>query len=381
MQNEAFFEKQSVLTYQKTKIYEEYIIEYLPRLLMTYGSCLIADLFCGPGKNGDHNGSPLILLNRLNYILKNPKFNSKENLKVHVLFNDEDLGNIENLKKEISAFSFNRDIIKIHIRNQKYEDLLPDLVRRPEKSSIPKFFFLDPFTYSNVKMVDLQNLMLLSHSEVLLFLPVFFTYRFTSAKFKKEHKTRIFIEEFTQKGMADYNDIHEFMTDIKSRLLTEIKINRMNPVPYVRYVLLDGGGSKNSLFLITGHPSGMLCMNKVAFKNTDDGKCFKVKESSQTSLFSNHENTRFHSLFRKKLIKYLESEEVVTNSAAIDFTIREGFRPMHLKEVIKELYVLKKVRIFVENNKTVSDSRKWGISESPKKETIIKWTQDEKNKN
>ena len=120
-------------------------------------------------------------------------------------------------------------------------------------------------------------------------------------------------------------------------------------------------------------------MNKVAFKNTDDGNCFKIKESGQATLFSSPDNTKFYSLFKRKLTKYLENTECVSNYELIDFTLREGFRPLHLKEIIKELYVLKKVRIFVGDIENVSDSRKWGISESPKKETIIKWTKDEKN--
>ncbi len=50
MKGIGFFNKQTAITSAKTKIYEEYISGYLPRLLMSYKTCLIADLFCGPGK-------------------------------------------------------------------------------------------------------------------------------------------------------------------------------------------------------------------------------------------------------------------------------------------------------------------------------------------
>ena len=173
MKGTDFFDKQSVITLAKTKIYEEYIKGYLPKLLMTFETCLIADLFCGPGKNGKENGSPIILLEKLKYILTVPQLKRKKNLRIFILFNDLNSANIENLKKELKTTEYNKNLIHITIENSKYEDLLPKLIRRPEKLKIPKFFFLDPFTYTNVRMDDLQALMNLYRTEVLLFLPLF----------------------------------------------------------------------------------------------------------------------------------------------------------------------------------------------------------------
>ena len=64
-----FFDSQSDLTAAKVKIYKEYITGYLPKILQTFGHCLIADLFCGAGKNGDQEGSPLVLIKQAEYIL------------------------------------------------------------------------------------------------------------------------------------------------------------------------------------------------------------------------------------------------------------------------------------------------------------------------
>ncbi len=69
MKNKKFFKEQTELTNTKTKIYKDYIGGYLPKLLMHFGKCLIVDLFCGAGKNGDSSGSPLLLLNRISSIL------------------------------------------------------------------------------------------------------------------------------------------------------------------------------------------------------------------------------------------------------------------------------------------------------------------------
>ena len=381
MARDNFFEKQTILTAAKTKIYKDYITGYLPKLLMSFGRCFIADLFCGPGKNGGNSGSPLILIDRIKYILSSPKINQRSYLKIDILFNDQESENIKNLKEELSKIDYDKNIINIEVKNEKYENLLPKIIKNTELYRTPKFFFLDPFKYSNVKMTDLQELMLLPNTEVLLFVPVFLSYRFTSANFNEDHKTRKFNEEFTIKGMADYKSIHPYLTSIKSKLIQQIKLGQIDNKPYVRYILLDGGTSKNSLFLITGHMKAMLLMNKIAFKNTHDGSCNKINLDNQNTLFPTNEYTQFYSLFKNKLIDYIQENMRVSNYNLIEYTIREGFLPKDTKYILKELTESKKVSIFTPNNEIIYDNRKWAISDNPTKDTVIKWTEDEKDEN
>ena len=95
-------------------------------------------------------------------------------------------------------------------------------------------------------MKDLKELMSLPITEVLLFIPIFHSYRFASyKKMSEDHKTRIFIEEFTTKGVADYSGIDEFTDCVRYKILADLGLD------YVRPVLLDDGGKKNSLFLLT----------------------------------------------------------------------------------------------------------------------------------
>ena len=84
-----FFDKQSELTAAKVKIYSEYITGYLPKILQGFGHCLIADLFCGAGKNGNQDGSPLVLLARAKYILDSPLI-KRTSPTIEILFNDKD---------------------------------------------------------------------------------------------------------------------------------------------------------------------------------------------------------------------------------------------------------------------------------------------------
>lgn len=120
-------------------------------------------------------------------------------------------------------------------------------------------------------------------------------------------------------------------------------------------------------------------MNKIAFKNTTDGNCLKVNENYQTSLFPTNEATLFHSLFKKKLIQFIEENKRVTNIEIIDYAIRECFLPKDVKQILKELIISKKVSIFTSKNEIIEDSRKWAISDEPKIEPVIKWKDYEKN--
>ena len=250
-----FFNTQTDLTAAKISVFKHYIQGYLPKLLMSFGNCLIVDLFCGAGKNGNKNGSPLVLIDSLNYILSSPLLTKKNNVNVEVLFNDQNQENINNLKTELNNTKFDSSIISIQIENENYESILPNIIKKLKKNKIPKFFFLDPFTYANIKISDLSNLMELPFAEVLLFIPIFHTYRFSNAQFKRNHKTRIFIEEYTSKGVTDYENIDAFLNSIKEKLIQELSLK------YVRPVLLDDGGKKNALFLLTKHQKGMLLMN------------------------------------------------------------------------------------------------------------------------
>ena len=85
MRNKEYYNKQDDLTAAKIEFYQDYIEEYLIKLLMGFKKCFIADLFCGAGKNGNKLGSPLILIDRIKYVLTIPQL---QNPQIYILFND-----------------------------------------------------------------------------------------------------------------------------------------------------------------------------------------------------------------------------------------------------------------------------------------------------
>ncbi len=372
--NEDFFEKnQTPLTKAKIMVYEKYITAYLPKLLIQFGTCLIADLFSGAGRSGKDKGSPLILIEKIEYILTSPKI-QEEKKRVIVMFNDSDEKNIIKLKKELDNISYNEQI-EIAIDNINFKDFLSEFLNLCEyenfNNKIPKFIFLDPYGYSNIKMKDLKELVDLNYTEVLLFLPIFHSYRFAKdekLKDKENHKTKIFLDEFTTKGVFNYKDIYDFMESIKDKLKKELDLK------YVRPLLLDAGSNKNSLFLLTKHREGMLLMNKIANKSTDNQNKNKinVKKSKENALFGEKEIRTEDTIFKEKLITFLKKEKHTNNDDIIEFTIQEGFLPKHAKKILQTLY--KKNQISVLNQeKEELKSNKWNIKEKPDKIAHFYW--------
>lgn len=359
-----FYDKQNDLTAAKIKFYQNYIEGYLIKLLMGFGKCFIFDLFCGAGKNGIKDGSPLVLINRAKYILTAPKL---KNPQIYILFNDTDNSVVNNLEKELKSVKINKNIKIFSVENQNFEDILPELLKKFKNNTIPKFFFLDPFTYSNVKIDHLKKIMSLKNTEVLLFLPTFHAYRFASdEKLKKDHKTRIFLEEFTINDVYDYVNIDDFMKSIKDKLRRKLKLD------FVRPILLDNGSKKNSLFLLTKSPKGMMLMNKIAIKNSEDGKGINIKNNRLKTLFGINETPKFK-LFAKSLENEIKIQKQMTNYEIIRFTIIEEFLPKHAYYILKNLKKKGKIKVFDQFNNEVNQLTKFCIAEKPQKSSVFKY--------
>ncbi len=364
MSKEEYYNKQDNLTAAKIDFYQSYIEGYLIKLLMGFGKCFIADLFCGAGKNGNKQGSPLVLIDKAKYILRIPQL---KNPQIYILFNDKDKNNIKSLKEELEKVEIDENINIFFPQDKNFEDILQSTLKQFEYSNIPKFFFLDPFTYSDVKMRHLKEIMNLKYAEVLLFSPIFHSYRFASdKKLKDDHKTRVFVEEFTTKGIYDYENIDDFMISVKEKIRKELGLN------FVRKILLDGGSRKNSLFLLTKSQEGMMLMNKIALKKSEDGKGFNIKNSGQKTLFGTEGTSKFE-LFALDLMNKIKQQGQMTNLEIIKFTTIEEFLPKHAKDVLKDLKIKGNIKAFDQFGNEVNQLTKFYIAEKPQKISIFKY--------
>ncbi len=365
----TFYKKSDSLTQAKIDFFSDYIEKYLIKLLMGYGRCFIADLFCGPGRSAQGKGSPLVLLEKANYILTTPELKKrKPNAKIHVLFNDKNHKHIQNLKKELGNVSYSDKINCIKPRSKKFKFINKQLVQNLSGNKIPKFFFLDPFTYSTVSLSDLQKLLSLEYSEVLLFLPVFHCYRFAGMEdLRVGHKTKVFLENYTTRGVYDYMDISDFMESIKS------KLSMVFPSFFVRPILLDAGKRKNALFLLTENWKGMLEMNKICLKNSMDGSGIEVSADRKTELFGKDavlKTTARYASFKAKMRGELKRQREMDTIELRQFVIAEGFRPKDCKDILREWRDCDLIKIFNEKGKKTN---RFYMGEKSSKKSVFKY--------
>lgn len=345
MPTEYFYEEQSDATFLKTIIYQNYIQGYLIKILLQYKKCYISDLFCGCGKNGSSDGSPLVLLKILIDLFKEVPL--IKDTSVEIFFNDRDDSLIATLKAEVDKLTMPQNI-RIYFYSQDFNSLLPVITAQMAPNK-PRFFFLDPFTYSTIPMATLQNLFSQQGTEIMLFLPIFHSYRFASWENMPE-KLRNFINTYTTRGCYDYTDVYEFAACIKNKLKQELGAG------WVREMPLRDGNRINALFVITNHIAGMILANDTFWKISDDGLEVTVENEFEGSLFDSAEMTMIQKAgiaFANKLEEELNTRLQMTNKDLIHFTAEQGFCAKHTKKILDAWKKNKKITV----EKLTSDAK------------------------
>lgn len=330
MQNK-FFDEQTDLTASKILIYRQYIENYLPKVLMQYGRCYMADFFCGCGKNGQEDGSPLVLINIAAKMLENPVLKSKQpNAEIVIVFSDDDKKCCDDLTAHLQKMSIPRQIKIIGPVCEKFDSIKTKAINAFDKVKAPKFFFLDPFTYSDVGVDDVKGFMDVPSAEVLLFLPTFHSYRFVKCA-DEVGALKNFLENFTERGCADYADINDFNESIRQKLLKHIRLK------YVRSVGLDGGTRKNALFYLTKHVTGMILMNKLVWKYAHDGETVKTNRDNEPTLFDLSTLSGNFTCIKEFLQGHVKEKKELSNIEIIEVVAQKCFTNKYTREILQDM--------------------------------------------
>src|ERR1039457_2716913 len=167
----------------KIKLLKLYLESYLTILTNSKycGDIYLYDLFCGEGIYDDGGkGSPIVILETLKRIYFSKKSTCITTEKYNCLFNDIEKSKIEKLQNEIKNRNLHYpEIGELNFSNQDYENLLPCVTNKINALKNQKaFVFIDPYGYKDIKAVDIKSLLICNKSEVLLFLPTQFMFRF-----------------------------------------------------------------------------------------------------------------------------------------------------------------------------------------------------------
>ena len=331
MSKKEFFDAQTDLTASKILIYRQYLSSFLPKVLMQYGKCFIADFFCGCGKNGDKDGSPLALIEVAKKSLESPVIQKKwPTAEIVIVFSDADKQCCDNLTALLQKTKLPSGIKVLGPYCEDFNSIKTKATAAFEKITEPKFFFLDPFTYSDIGIDDVKAFMDVAAAEVLLFLPTFHSYRFVKCA-NEVGALKSFLENFTDRGCADYSDINDFNESIRQKLLKHMGLK------YVRAVGLDDGATKNALFYMTNHITGMALMNKLVWKYAHDGVTVKAKRDNEPSLFNLSVITGNFARIKESFQNHIKEKKRLSNVEIIEFVAENCFVTKYAGEILKEM--------------------------------------------
>ncbi len=190
--------KISMLEHSKAKVelYQKYLSIYLNILTRVehINKIHIYDLMCGEGIYTDNSeGSPIAAIKTIKEIYSQ---NNSNLHKIKVWFNDRDKSEIEldkykidRIKEYCSTTSLHKQL-NITYSKKDYSSLHPKILSKIKELKSDRFLlFIDPYGYKKIEPKYLKNYLENKNTEILLFLPISYMYRFANKALSKEDFT------------------------------------------------------------------------------------------------------------------------------------------------------------------------------------------------
>lgn len=332
----------------KVRLLGEYVKRYL-NIISNDGYTDIIhmyDLFCGQGlyENGGH-GSPLVTLKHVKqtyYTVINK--NSMNRPKINCYFNDIDQTKTEILNKSITENSLHSPAFgELKLSNHDYKQEVVKLKSLFEKFKNEKaFVFIDPYGYKELVASDIKGL-LGKHkkSEVLVWLPIQFMYRFSdegTPTVLKNFMTELGVENEAK----NTKNVWEFIS-----LLNKGFQNFLGSDFFVdHFSLKKEENTVFCLFFFTSHIKGFEKMLESKWEiDTEEGRGWEYNGNTPSLFFDQKTNELEIHLreFLRKGRKY--------NSDVYEFVLRQGYLPKHATEILSDLQKNGQLQVFLSNGK------------------------------
>lgn len=306
--------------------------EYLKRYLSIISNdgyterIKIYDLFCGEGiyENGGE-GSPLVILRAVKDIHFRNSTKTKKTF-IDCQFNDIDEVKVSKVKEAITSKSLyypsfgELTFSSNDYRNEveRLNNLLPKL--RNQKA----FIFIDPYGYKSIKAGDIKNLLSKDNSEVLLFLPTQFMYRFRAngtPEALKDFMEELSIEfkDWRKESASEWDYIEQLKNGFR-KYLSRYFVDT--------FTIQKDPSTIFCLFFFSSHIRGFEKMLEAKWEiDNEQGKGWNYS-GNQPTLFSEHKTLPIE----EKLRKYV-TDANPTNGEIYEFTLRSGFLPTHATEI------------------------------------------------
>jgi hypothetical protein len=190
------------------------------------------------------------------------------------------------------------------------------------------FVFVDPYGYKDIKVADIKSLLQSNKSEVLLFLPTQFMFRF-----EKQGTPECLVDFISELMPVEQWPVSETGIDFIENL-TDAFRNSIGSDYFVdSFIITRDKNQFFCLFFFTSHIYGFDRMLDAKWKlDEEEGRGWQFQAENSVSLFSQLEKKANTSKFEQKLIAFLNTER--TNSEIYQFTLHNGHLTSHANEVL-----------------------------------------------
>ncbi|MCG9880896.1 MAG: three-Cys-motif partner protein TcmP [Bacteroidia bacterium] len=314
----------------KVRLLGEYLKRYL-NIICNDGytkRIKIYDLFCGEGlyENGGE-GSPLVTMRQIKHIHFVNVAKTSILPKIDCHFNDIEESKVKKVEQslkdkslyyqEFGDLQFSTDDYQV-----QYENLLAKL---PNLKALNQkvFIFIDPYEYKHIKASQIKNLMLNGSSEVLLWLPTQFMYRFAS------NGTPEALKDFITEIIPNFNEwrpgnVWHFIAELKQGFQNFLGNNYFVDT----FTIQKDINTVFCLFFFTSHIKGFEKMLEAKWEiDTEYGKGWDYAGNTP-SLFHEQKTNPLEI----KLKEFLKANNRF-NGELYEFTLRQGFLPKHTNEI------------------------------------------------
>lgn len=317
----------------KVQLLKLYLEKYLNILSNSryVGDVYIYDLFCGEGiyKEGG-KGSPIVILETLNEIHNSNKEKARKAESFHCLFNDIDKSKISKLSQAISEKNIhNPELGNLKIISEDYRKLLPQVLNQISKFSNQKaFVFIDPYGYKEIRVADIRTLLSSRKSEILLFMPTQFMFRFEEKG--TPECLQFFIKELIPDSEWPKSSTGiDFIEKLKNAFRKVFK----NEYFVDTFIITRNTNQFFCLFFFTSHIYGFEKMLESKWQiDEEEGRGWN--QVSNYSLFTDVEKSANVYILEKELTKYLKSDWH-TNGELYEYTLHSGYLPKHAIGILK----------------------------------------------
>lgn len=335
----------------KVRLLKLYLERYLNILTHSpfFTEIYVYDLFCGEGIYEEGGkGSPIVILETINSIHENPT--TKKTGHFQCQFNDFDGDKVDKLERIISEKKlFRPESGKLLCTKEDYQILLPKVVTRLNSLKKEKaFIFIDPYGYKDISVKDILALLQCKKSEVLLFLPTQFMFRFEAKGTPESLKE--FISELVPKEQWPKSETGiDFIENLRDAFR-----NKVGDGVFVdSFIITRDRNQFFSLFFFTNHIYGFDRMLDAKWHiDAEEGRGWYYEEMS---LFNQQPKKANTIRFEKSLLAFLK-DKFRTNGEVYEFTIRSGHLTSHASDILRKAQVDGHLEMFTSDGKPFKGS-------------------------